>query len=147
MESNKGFSLVELVIVIAIMAILVGLTLPILVHYVEKANVAHDVQLASAVKSAIELAMSDPDVFESESYIRPTSDEMGMCVNGAGAAFSDAVYTTLGMANYAEVKSNLRSKDCTQIMLQIDSVSNNVSVQINGSHADGKGGTEPIRVE
>ena len=34
---NKGFSLVELIIVIAIMAVLVGVLTPIMIKYVEKA--------------------------------------------------------------------------------------------------------------
>ncbi len=147
MKSNKGFSLVELVIVIAIMAILVGLFAPHLVGFVEKTNVSHDIQLANSIKTAVELAMSDPDVVESDSYIRPVSNEMGMCINFAGDEFSEAVYGTLGLQNYAAVKEQLRSKDCNAIMIQVDPVSNNVAVQINGSHADGKGGTEPIRVE
>ena len=36
MSKNKGFSLVELIIVIAIMAILVGIMVPVLMHFIEK---------------------------------------------------------------------------------------------------------------
>ncbi|HAL02696.1 MAG TPA: hypothetical protein DCP07_05005, partial [Lachnospiraceae bacterium] len=36
MKNNKGFSLVELIIVIAIMAILVGVMAPQLIKYIEK---------------------------------------------------------------------------------------------------------------
>lgn len=147
MKSNKGFSLVELVIVIAIMAILVGLMAPNLVRYIEKTKVSHDVQFADSIKRAVELAMSDPDVFNSESYVRPVSNEMGVCVAYAGDAFSDAVYETLGLSSYAEVLGNLRSKDCTAIMIQIDPDTDKVSVQINGSHADAMGGLSPIIVK
>lgn len=59
---NKGFSLVELIIVIAIMAILVGVLAPNLLRYVEKTNVSADTQLADSVKTAITTAMMDPAV-------------------------------------------------------------------------------------
>ncbi|MBO6205612.1 MAG: prepilin-type N-terminal cleavage/methylation domain-containing protein, partial [Lachnospiraceae bacterium] len=39
MKNNKGFSLVELIIVIAIMAILVGVMAPQLIKYIEKSKV------------------------------------------------------------------------------------------------------------
>ena len=84
MKSNKGFSLVELVIVIAIMAILVGLFAPNLLRMVEKTKVSQDVQLADSIKKAVELAMSDPDVVEADSYVRPVSGEMGKCIDDAG---------------------------------------------------------------
>lgn len=38
MKNNKGFSLVELVIVIAIMAILVGVIAPAIIKYIDKAR-------------------------------------------------------------------------------------------------------------
>ena len=41
---RKGFSLVELIIVIAIMAILVGVMAPMLIRYIEKSNVSSTFQ-------------------------------------------------------------------------------------------------------
>ena len=59
---NKGFSLVELIIVIAIMAILVGVMAPQLMKYVEKSRVSADTQVADTVRTAIMTAMLDPSV-------------------------------------------------------------------------------------
>ena len=50
---RKGFSLVELIIVIAIMAILVGVMAPMLMRYIEKSNVSADIQLCDTVREAI----------------------------------------------------------------------------------------------
>lgn len=147
MKSNKGFSLVELIIVVAIMAILVGFLAPQLLRYIEKTNVSHDIQFADSIKKAVELAMADPDVLASSDYAKPVSNEMGMFVSQAGAEFSNSVYETLGFSDYAEVMDNLRSKDCSAIMILVDSDTDKVTVQINGSHADGQGGDTPIRVE
>ena len=63
---NKGFSLVELIIVIAIMAILVGVMAPFLYNYIEKTNVSADVQLCDTIQDAIVTAMVDPDVMNAD---------------------------------------------------------------------------------
>lgn len=62
---NSGFSLVELIIVIAIMAILVGVMAPQLIKYIEKANISADTQLCDTVHSAILVTLSDPSIVTS----------------------------------------------------------------------------------
>lgn len=62
MKSNQGFSLVELIIVIAIMGILIGALTPIMIKYVERANVASDQQLLDSVYQAVLYAAADPDI-------------------------------------------------------------------------------------
>lgn len=59
---NKGFSLVELIIVIAIMAILIGVMSPQLMKYVERARQSKDTQAVDSVHTAIVTAMLDPAV-------------------------------------------------------------------------------------
>ena len=66
MRKNKGFSLVELIIVIAIMAILVGIMVPVLLHFVEKSNVSSDFQLADTIRSAIAYSIVDAKVKEDD---------------------------------------------------------------------------------
>lgn len=61
-KNNKGFSLVELIIVIAIMAVLVGVMAPQLIKFIEKSNVSADTQLLDAVYNAVVYASVDPDV-------------------------------------------------------------------------------------
>ncbi len=60
--NNKGFSLVELIIVIAIMAILIGVMAPQLIKYIEKTNISSDTQLCDSIHTAIKIALSDPDI-------------------------------------------------------------------------------------
>lgn len=60
--NNKGFSLVELIIVIAIMAILIGVMAPNLLKYVENSRVSKDMQAVDSVHTAIVTAMLDPTV-------------------------------------------------------------------------------------
>ncbi len=59
---NKGFSLVELIIVVAIMAILIGVMAPQLMKYVDRARVSKDTQAVDAVHTAVVTAMLDPMV-------------------------------------------------------------------------------------
>lgn len=61
---EKGFSLVELIIVIAIMAILAAAIAPALIRYIDKARRADDVQAAGTIQSAANAAMADSDVYE-----------------------------------------------------------------------------------
>lgn len=60
--NNKGFSLVELIIVIAIMAILVVVLAPQYLKYVEKSRVSSDAQTAAEFVSAMSVLASDPDI-------------------------------------------------------------------------------------
>ncbi len=53
MKNNKGFSLVELIIVIAIMAVLIGVLAPVYLKRVEDAKVSYDVQNAGVIWSAL----------------------------------------------------------------------------------------------
>lgn len=59
--NNKGFSLVELIIVIAIMAILIVVLAPQYLKYVERSRNSTDLQNATTIKTAIETYAADPE--------------------------------------------------------------------------------------
>lgn len=65
MKNNKGFSLIEIIIVVAIMAILVGVIFPFFIMYLNKSKVSSDFQFCDSIQAAIEIAMNDPDVLNS----------------------------------------------------------------------------------
>lgn len=56
---NKGFSLVELIIVIAIMAVLVGVLAPQFIKYVESSRQSTDIDNLAEYKAAVEAAVAD----------------------------------------------------------------------------------------
>lgn len=56
---NKGFSLVELIVVIAIMAILVGVAVPVYTNYISSAKDGVEEQYLDELKRAINTAKID----------------------------------------------------------------------------------------
>lgn len=60
-KNNKGFSLVELIVVIAIMAVLVGVLAPQLIRYVEKSREATDIQNCDSIATTLKTYFSDKE--------------------------------------------------------------------------------------
>ena len=62
--NNKGFSLVELIVVIAIMAVLVGVLAPQFLRYVEKSRLQKDNQAIAEIASAAKAAMANEKIYD-----------------------------------------------------------------------------------
>lgn len=136
MKNNKGFSLVELIIVIAIMAILVGVMAPQLIKYIEKTNVSADVQLCDTVREAIQTAMMDPTVINASNPGIPPANSSGTCTFSGSSAFDEAVEEILGTDTPAtQIKSS--AKDHSPV-LTYKVGTNSVLVYITNSDDSGK---------
>ena len=142
MKNNKGFSLVELIIVIAIMAILVGVMAPQLIKYIEKTNVSSDTQLCDTVKSAITTAMMDPAVINAPNNGGIPSGTAASNVSSITntTSFGAAVEEILGFAP-SGINSHIKSAHSTGtndgVRFQIVN-SNSVHVWIVNTDKDGK---------
>ncbi len=87
--NNKGFSLVELIIVIAIMAILLVVLAPQYLKYVERSRNATDLQNATQIVDAMQIYAADP-----ESTVAPAAGSVTI----GNAAQTIATSTFLGAA-------------------------------------------------
>lgn len=153
-KRNSGFSLVEMIIVIAIMAILIGIMAPVLIKYVERTNVASDIELCDSVKEAIVLAAHDPDIIMAE-------DKSAQMINNIyntsasglsldrnyddtflNCAFSKEVEDILGFnpfvsGNNKYMKSSPANKEGI-LMLVVNDEASDIAIFIQNSDSSGK---------
>lgn len=107
---NKGFSLVELIVVIAIMAVLVGVLAPTLIRNVEKSRESKDAQNIEQIKSALEVVLQDETVYIE---VLPSSGNSTLVTlsSGADAAVSGGTNFKAELASTMDVsKTKLTSK-------------------------------------
>lgn len=108
MKNNKGFSLVELIIVIAIMAVLVGVLAPTYLQYVEKSKKSNDVSTVDSIVNACEIGAIDPEVMtDTTSKLLIVIDTSGMTITpyvGTTEATSSAWKTAVIAAVGSDVK-------------------------------------------
>lgn len=74
MKKNQGFTLIELMIVIAIIAILMAYALPAYRDYTVRAKVGEGLQLASAAKQAVAETFMDSGSFPSTNALAGLAD-------------------------------------------------------------------------
>ena len=82
---NKGFSLVELIIVIAIMGVLITAVLPQYARYLERAKKSRDCNAIAKVLDACEVIGLDPDV----TWTNGDTGKLTISITSTGTTYSD----------------------------------------------------------
>ena len=139
-NDNKGFSLIELIVVIAIMAILVGVMAPNVLKYVESSRESADKQVADTVRTAVMTALVDPEVNDGPTLPSSKTDitsASGPYVVAASTPtkFSTVFTENLGM-DAASAKAALKSKKYKGGTINVEITSSNeVIVHIDATSA------------
>lgn len=144
--NNKGFSLVELIVVIAIMAVLAVTFAPRLTAYVEKAKKASDREVVHAILTATKIGVLEEDIekdfkalladdtYSNEDTINLTADLIYTVANKAWTRatlktptnkYAEHIQAVLGDF---DLKSNEATSN-TVILIEVDA-SDNITVSI-----------------
>ena len=134
-KTNKGFSLVELIIVIAIMAILAGALVPSLVKYINKSRLSGDVQTAQTIATAVNAAMANESAFdELPDTVGPTAAS-GLTV---GTNFDKEFESALGKTKATLKVKSKKDMDKQALgddfLVEIDAVDNVVKVYVGDTN-------------
>lgn len=129
-RNNKGFSLVELIVVIAIMGILAVTLAPRLTQYIDKARQANDRETVNAIYTAVKLGMLDDDIYAvPKAVIKPTATppvtEYVLVLSGDA---STAIYT---ITNGNEWRVNTAVANTNVFYRQIAEVVGDFKLQSN----------------
>ena len=132
MDENKGFSLVELIIVISIMAILASALAPSLIKYINKARLARDIDSGRELAHAIMSALTDDAAFEgAEAHSSPQAvDAMD------NAVFKAEVFQIMGvsqMNSHAKKDVNGDSFPTNTFYYTLDPIKNQVAIYYGDS--------------
>ena len=89
--NNKAFSLVELIIVVAILAVLVGVLAPQYMKYVTKTQKTRDCSTINTILDACEVVALDPDT----TWISGTAGKVTIVISDSGATYSGSAASQL----------------------------------------------------
>jgi type IV pilus assembly protein PilA len=136
LSNNKGFSLVELIIAVAIMAVLIGILAPQYLRYVERSRVTSDNEYLDAVRKAVESVVADPAV--------DTDATSTVTITDTGVTFTDTQDLATVVADIVDVPSEGEGGD----LFQSNAYEAQECVVINVlADGDGDGTVDDPRVE
>lgn len=118
-KNNFGFSLIEMIIIVTIVAALISVLAPQYLKYVEKSRIIRDEEIADEIRRSCEMILSDDDEkLERGEYtitITPNADITVMGKDGANPAHLDVYLKQVLGADYA--KNRLKSRNFSQIQV------------------------------
>lgn len=141
--NNKGFSLVELIIVIAIMAILIVVLAPQYLKYVEKSRVSSDQTTVVEYINAMQVIAADPDISlasGTEYSLKSTAGDSKITVSTALATLieSEGMLDATAAAG-GKLQSTAYKDAAMDIQLKYDSSKKVWNVEKNGGTVEVSG--------
>ena len=139
-EDNKGFSLVELIIVIAIMAILVGVVGTQVIPYIEKSRKAKDIQVLSGLcTDAMTAYSSNASTLDASATYKITIDKTtALAVTGGGTADNKVLLDAFQELNNVDKTTDLKleskaGKDISKIEISCKNTGDMVTVTVTNA--------------
>lgn len=136
-QKNKGFSLLELIVSIAIMAVLSGMLAPQFFQYIERARETRDVQTLQVVYTAVQAALSDEEAYEDlcESADAETAKEDWIYCDTLeqvleNGVFGEEVEELLGISGDAELLSRKAGNGVVCVRISGSSGGGRLSVSV-----------------
>ena len=124
-KNNKGFSLVELIVVVLIMAIIAVSLAPQVMKWVENSRIATDVSNYDSLISNCQLALTDANAYSemkaSEGYTLTikSSGTVTLAANKSGGA-TTAMDAALDLLDASWINLNVKASGVSEYVITID---------------------------
>lgn len=140
-KNKKGFTLVELIIVIAIIVILAAVLAPQYIRYVEKSRVATDKNAMDEIKHNVEIALGDPEIYAKAADAASSGELTETFVDntaptGGSADLEAEVGKTLGNSGAVDFKSKTYDGSTYTVKIKFDTT--NQTVEVTGTNSADK---------
>lgn len=143
--NNKGFSLVELIVVIAIMAVLMGVLAPTLIGNIEKSRESKDLQNLDTVYNRVNDALGN-DAVAREVASGYTTTTLQAILDDADSELGEDLRESIG-ANAPDLTANCNNVTNAAIYVEITTTNGNTQVRVFVATAANGNPTECTRTE
>ena len=127
---NKGFSLVELIVVIAIMAVLVGVLAPTLIKNIEKSRESKDAQNCEQLKSSVEIALQNETAY-SENVVSGGNDIITIGSDGKVVIHDKSTAADGQKAFTEELKGQIDTTKFALTSKKYKNAANGIKINVN----------------